>query len=99
MLLGDLLNQFEDEGVAAETILRVGDIAMIAAMTRGAEAAGLSLGAYAAATVRQYADGASDEEWTTLMGQMGRADDPGAVCLKRAFALLAAQTAGCTSHG
>ena len=50
MLLGDLLNQFEDEGVAAETILRVGDLAMIAAMTRGAEAAGLTLGAYAAAT-------------------------------------------------
>ena len=40
MLLGDPLNQFEDEGVAAETILRVGDLAMIAAMTRGAEAAG-----------------------------------------------------------
>ena len=34
MLLGDLLNQFEDEGVAAETILRAVDLAMIAAMTR-----------------------------------------------------------------
>ena len=99
MLLGDLLNQFEDEGVAAETILWVGDLAMIAAMTRGAEAASLTLGAYAAATVRQYADGASDEEWTTLMGQMGCSEDPGAVCLKRAFALLAAQTRACASHG
>ena len=28
MLLGDLLNQFEDEGVAEETILRVGDLAI-----------------------------------------------------------------------
>ena len=88
MLLGDLLNRFEDEGVAAETILRIGDLAMIATMTRNAEELGLSLGAYASQAVRQYADGASDEEWTTLIGQMGRSDDPGAVCLKRAFTAL-----------
>ena len=86
MLLGDLLNAFDDEAVATETILRVGDLALIAAMQREAAALGLSLGAFAAATVRRYADSASDEEWTTLIGQMGRAEDPGAVCLKRAFA-------------
>ena len=62
MLLGDLLNRFDDEAVAAETILRVGDLAMIAAMTRNAEALGLTLGAYASQAVRQYADSASDEE-------------------------------------
>jgi hypothetical protein len=86
MLLGDLLNRFEDEGVAAETILRVGDLAMIATMKRNAKALGLTLGGYASQAVRQYADGASDEEWTTLIGQMGRTDDPSAVFLKRAFA-------------
>jgi len=89
MLLGDLLNAFDDEAVAAETILRVGDVALIAAMRKQAEAHGLSLGAFAAATVRRYADEASDEEWATLIGQMGRADDPGAVCLRRAFAQAA----------
>ena len=86
MLLGDLINAFEDEAVAAETIMRVGDLALIAAMRKEADAVGLSLGAFAATTVRRYADGASDEEWTTLIGQMGRAEDPGAVCLRRAFA-------------
>ena len=90
MLLGDLLSRFDDEAVAAETILRVGDLALIAALTRNAESLDLSLGAYAAQAVRQYADNASDEEWTTLIGQMGRAEDPGATFLKRAFALLAA---------
>ena len=90
MLLGDLLNRFEDEGVAAETILRIGDLAMITTMTRNAQELGLSLGAYASQAVRQYADGASDEEWTTLIGQMGRSDDPGAVYLKRAFTALVA---------
>ncbi len=89
VLLGDLLNSFDDEAVAAETILRVGDLALVAAMRKQAEALGLSLGAYASLTVRRYADSASDEEWTTLIGQMGRAEDPGAVCLKRAFAQVA----------
>jgi hypothetical protein len=88
MLLGDLLSRFDDEAVATEMILRVGDLALIAAMTRNAEALGLSLGVYAAEAVRQYADNASDEEWTTLIGQMRREEDPGAVCLKRAFALV-----------
>ncbi len=86
MLLGDLISRFDDETVAAETILRVGDLALIAAMRKEAEMSGLTLGTYAAAVVRQYTDSASDEEWTTLIGQMARADDPGAVCLKRAFA-------------
>lgn len=86
MLLGDLISRFDDEAVAAETILRVGDLALIAAMRHDAETLGLTLGAYASATVRRYADTASDEEWTTLIGQMGRAEDPGAVCLRRAFA-------------
>ncbi len=86
MLLGDLINRFEDEAVAAETILRVGDLALIAAMREQAQINGLTLGTYAAAVVRHYADSASDEEWTTLIGQMARAEDPGALCLKRAFA-------------
>lgn len=88
MLLGDLISRFDDEAIAAETILRVGDLALIAAMRRESEMLGLTLGAYAAEIVRRYADTASDEEWTTLIGQMGRADDPGAVCLKRAFAQI-----------
>ncbi|MBL8571397.1 MAG: hypothetical protein JNK84_20160, partial [Phreatobacter sp.] len=45
----------------------------------------VSAGIYAAECVADYADTASDEEWTTLMGQMGRADDPGAVLLRRAL--------------
>jgi hypothetical protein len=86
MLLGDLLSRFADEAIAAETILRVGDLATIAAMQKTADELGLTLGAYASQAVRFYTDSASDEEWTTLIGLMTRAEDPGAVCLKRAFA-------------
>ena len=86
MLLGDLLNQLEHEAVAAETILHVGDLALIARLRGKAEAAALTLGAYASHLARTYADSATDDEWLTLIGQMGRADNPGAVYLERAFA-------------
>jgi hypothetical protein len=36
-------------------------------------------------TVQRYTHEASDEEWVTLIGLMNRANDPGALCLKRAF--------------
>ena len=76
--------------MCSSDLLRIGDLAMITTMTRNAQDLGLSLGAYASQAVRQYADGASDEEWTTLIGQMGRSDYPGAVYLKRAFTALVA---------
>lgn len=85
MLLGDLLTELSDETAATETILRVNDLSMLAAMREQAKADGLDLSAYVAGTVRRYALEASDEEWITLMGLLNRAPDPGAVCLKRAF--------------
>lgn len=93
MLLGDVLARFDDETVAAETILGLGDLALIARLRERAEAVGQSLGDYAASTVRCYAASAPDEEWITLMGALGRAQDPGAVCMKRAFAYMLAQDA------
>lgn len=86
MLLGDLLARFSDESIAAETIVGLGDLALIARLREQAEASGLPLGAYAAGAVRRYAAEASDEEWVTLMGALGRSEDPGAICLQRAFA-------------
>jgi hypothetical protein len=84
VLLGDLIARFKDEAVAAETVLAIGDLAMLAALREQAAATGLDIGACIAAAVRRYASHASDEEWITLMGLMGRAQDPGAVYLKRA---------------
>jgi len=68
MLLGDVLARFDDETVAAETILGLGDLALVARLRERAEAVGQSLGEYAASTVRCYAASAPDEEWITLMG-------------------------------
>jgi hypothetical protein len=88
MMLGDVLAQLNDEGGAAEIILGVGDLCLLAAMRRRAETEGLDLAAYARAAVQRYAAEASDEEWITLMGLMGCTGDPGTACLKRVFERL-----------
>jgi hypothetical protein len=86
MQLGDLIARFGDEAEAEEAILALSDLALLAQLRRRAEADGLALGAYAAAAVNHYAAVASDEEWITLMGALGRARDPGAIFLSRALA-------------
>jgi len=85
MLLGDMLAGFTDEGVAAEAILALGDIALLASVRERSEAHGVEVGVFAASAVRQYASEASDEEWVTLLGAMNRDPDPGIVCFKRAL--------------
>jgi len=87
-MLGDVLARLKDEGDAAEIILGVGDLRLLAAMRELAESEGLDLAAYARTAVQRYAAEASDEEWITLMGLMGCTGDPGTACLKRVFERL-----------
>jgi hypothetical protein len=79
------LSRLNNDGEAAEIILGVGDLRMLTAMQEHAKAAGLDLADFAKAALQRYATEATDEEWITLMGLMGRTSDPGLVCLKRAF--------------
>lgn len=69
----------------SETILHVGDLKRLVAMRANAEAEGTDLASYARNAVQRYAAEASDEEWITLMGLLGRAGDPGLVCLRCAL--------------
>lgn len=85
MILGDMLRRLNDDGEATEVILGVGDLRLLTAMQQRAKAEGLDLVAYLRSAVQRYAAGASDEEWTTLMGTIGRAADPGLACIKRAL--------------
>jgi len=85
-MLGDILARLTDETMALETILGTGDLALLAAVREHAAAEGLDLAACVTQTVRRYTNEASDEEWVTLMGLLNRSKDPGATCLKRAFA-------------
>ncbi len=85
MMLGDVLGRLNDEGEATEVILGLGDLRLLASMRQRAEAEGLDLAAYVRGAVQRYAAEASDEEWTTLMGVIGCAADPGLACVKRAL--------------
>jgi hypothetical protein len=85
-MLGDILARLTDETIAVEAILDTSDLALLAAAREQADAEGLDLATCVAQTVQRYANGASDEEWVTLMGLLNRSPDPSATCLKRAFA-------------
>jgi hypothetical protein len=82
-----VLARLDEDAVAAETILGLGDISLIARLREHAEASGQSLGAYAAGAVQRYMAHSDDEEWLTLMSAIRHADDPAAVCLRRIFTL------------
>ena len=85
MLFGDLLARFDDESLATEAILSLGDLHLLTALRERADADGLRLGTLAANAVQRYTAEASDEEWITLMGVLARSEDPGLTCLKRAL--------------
>ena len=86
MVLGDLLARFGDESAAAGAVLSLGDLRLVAGLRQRASAHGLGLGAFAALAVRRYAEEASNEEWVTLMGELGRSADPGIAFIRRALA-------------
>jgi hypothetical protein len=83
MLLGEQIARLEDETVAAEMLLGLGDLTLTARLTEAASRDGLTPGAFIAESVGRFVQGASDEEWLTLIGLMSRADNPGQVFLCR----------------
>ena len=85
MMLGDVLARLDDDGAAAELFFGIGDLALMTAIQQQADAEGMDLATYARATMQRYTAEASDEEWVTLMGVIGRADDPASACIRRAF--------------
>jgi hypothetical protein len=82
MHLGSLISELEDETVALESLLALGDLALAARVRSAAEVEGLSLGEYVAAAVGRFANGADHEQWLSLMSAVGRAPDPGRAGLK-----------------
>ena len=90
MLLGDVFRRLEDEDFATETMLRIGDLGLLAHLCECAADNAISIGDYALWAVRSYADNAPADEWTTLVGIIGQAEDPGAACLKRALSYVLA---------
>lgn len=94
MLLGDVIAKFEDEAFVNETLLALDDLALTAQVITAAEENNVSPGEFAAHSVARFVNGASDEEWLTLIGLMSRADNPGQVFLRRVLSNAIRHTPG-----
>lgn len=82
MLLGDIIAALDDEVVAMQALVDLEDLALLAAVETAAAGEGLTVGGFAARAVQIFAGGASDDDWVSLIGTIGRAEDPGRACLK-----------------
>ena len=86
MLLGDIIASFQDEVVINETLFSLGNLALTARLVALAAESNVSTGELAMQSVGRFVNGASDEEWLALFGQLSRSDNPGQVFLRRALA-------------
>ena len=86
MQLGTLLDQLTDETSAAEIVLQIGDLALLASLRTQATAHGLDLATYITSVVARYVSAAPGEEWAHLIGLLNRADDPASALLGRVLA-------------
>jgi len=82
-LLGEQIARLEDETVAAETLLGLGDLTLTARVSEAAAREGVTPGAFIAESVGRFVRGASNEDWLTLVGLMSRAENPGQAFLMR----------------
>ena len=85
MLLGDVIARLEDDAVADETLVALGDLTLTARVAAAATREAMSRGEFVAACVGQFAAHSSDDHWVQVLGKMARTDDPGQVCLRHAI--------------
>jgi hypothetical protein len=70
MLLADVIARFDDEAFAGETLFALDDLALTARVATLAAENNVSAGEFVRESVGRFANGASDEQWLTLIGQM-----------------------------
>jgi hypothetical protein len=98
MLLGDVLTRLSDEAFAAETLVLLDDLPLMAGVEAEAGRHGETAGGYAAAAVRRFAAFADDEDWLALTSALSRALDPGAACLRHMLAWCLRHDCDCPHH-
>lgn len=82
MLLGALIRNLEDESRAAETLIGLGDLSLVARVRAAGEPYGEAPGVYVSGAVARFAGAADDEAWLGLMNKLERTDDPAGACLR-----------------
>jgi hypothetical protein len=83
MQLGALLSRFDDEAVVLETLLAMGDLALMSRVKAAAESSGTDVAAWAHEAVGRFVTTADDERWLGLMTACSNAADPGLAALRR----------------
>jgi len=97
MLLGDLIARFDDEALAAETLLSLEDLALTMRVRDACAQEGLTSGEFASMAVQKFSATANEEEWVTVIGLMARTKEPGLVLLRRSLIwMLTPHPEGCT---
>jgi hypothetical protein len=86
MLIGELITRLEDEAIAAETLIGLGDVALLADVSAAAADQSVTLGEFTVMSVERFATHAADEEWLTMIGRLSRTSDPGAAFLRQVLA-------------
>jgi hypothetical protein len=81
MLLGTIMTRLQDEGVAAATLMSLGDIVLVAEVEAARLPHAESLGEYVSGAAQRFAGLASDEDWLALMTALEGSDNPAAACL------------------
>src|SRR6516162_2862633 len=77
MMIGDLIQRFDDEAIAAETLASLGDVALLADIATAAAEQNVTLGEFATMSVERFVTRASDEDWLRMFTRVTRASDPG----------------------
>src|SRR5262249_56667212 len=81
MMIGDLIQRFDNEAVAAETLASLGDVALLADIAVAAAEQNLTLGEFATMSVDRFVTRAGDEDWLRMFTHVTRAQDPGVAFL------------------
>ncbi len=88
MLLGDLIARVQEPTFAAEALLALDDLALMARIQDASAREGLTSGAFISQSIAGFVNRATDEEWLGMIGAMSKAENPGQAFLH--FALTKA---------
>lgn len=81
MLLGSIFQQLRDQTVAADALLSLGDIVLLAEVDAARIVHDESVGEYVSGAAQRFARHASDEDWLRLMTALETSEQPAATCL------------------
>jgi hypothetical protein len=83
MMLGDLLVKVERAASSGEVAGLLDDLSLITRVAAATATRGSEPDEYVVAAVHRFEQGATSEDWVSLMGAASREADPGKACLQR----------------